>query len=228
MVWASFKARIAEMSQAPKFTATAWGTGGKTKSLQTTNVWGICNEYLNHEHTFFKLWLIFLVRRSWHWEGWRRKVMQYSNYCRSAACLVFYWIDCFKCTLASTNLQNTSRSNNQGIKNRITALGEEWMAGGTNRHLLQYISINNCKLKWVLGCWHVYNRANHLYNWVSKIFGDANGAHKIDSFAVSISYLCEVILWQEFIYDSRLLCCTEGDKREWTSHHCGWYNSKSN
>lgn len=89
----------------------------------------------------------FLVRRSWHWEGCRRKVMQCSSYWRSAPCHVFNWIDCFKCTPAYTNLQNTSRSNNQGIKNRITAFGEEWMTGGRNRHSLPYISINNCNLK---------------------------------------------------------------------------------
>lgn len=140
----------------------------------------------------------FLVRRSWHWKGWRRKVIQHSNYWRSATCPVFNWIDCFKYTPVYTNLQNISRSNNQGIKNRITTFGEEWMTGGKNRHSLPYISTNNCNLKWILGCWHVYNLTNNVYNWVSKIFGDANGAHKIYSSAVPTSYLCEVELWQEF------------------------------
>lgn len=168
----------------------------------------------------------FLVRRSCHWEGCRRKVMQCSSYWRSAPCHVFNWIDCFKCTPAYTNLQNTSRSNNQGIKNRITAFGEEWMTGGRNRHSLPYISINNCNLKWVLSCWHVHNWANNVCNWVSEISGGANGAHKIYSSDISTSSLWEVELWQEF--DSRCLWDTEGHEREWTSHHCGWYNSKLN
>lgn len=62
--------------------------------------------------------------------------MQSSNYWRSATCHVFNWIDCFKRTLAYTNLPNISRSNNQGIKNRITIFGEEWMTGGKKQALV--------------------------------------------------------------------------------------------
>lgn len=97
---------------------------------------------------------------------------------------------------------------------------------GNNRHLLPHISINNCNLKWILSCWHVYNWANNVCNWVPKIFGGANGAHKIYSSNISTSYLCEVELWQKF--DSGSMWDTERDEREWRSHHSGWYNSKLN
>lgn len=132
MAWASFKGRIAAMSQAPKFTVTAWGTSGKTKSLQTTNVYRIYNEYLHHKHTFFKLCFFFPCEKIL---ALKRKVMQCSIYWRSAACHVLKWIDCSKCAPAYTNLQNISRSNNQGTKNRITTFNEEWMTGGENQAL---------------------------------------------------------------------------------------------
>lgn len=68
--------------------------------------------------------------------------MQYSSYQKNATCHLFNWIDCFKCTLGYTNLQNISISSNQDVKNGITILGEEWMTGGEKKAV---IAINKHK-----------------------------------------------------------------------------------